>query len=252
MTNRSAEAVKRLDEVAAKTPTSPVAPEFKGELYRAQNNFEGAEAAYRTAIARSPRSWVPYQGLAAAQFAGKKPEEAIATLRAAEPNVDDPEKIDFEIASYVERAGKPDEAIREYESVVRRDPSSDAAANNLAMLLVTYGKDSASLDRAKTLAARFADSSNPTYLDTYGWVLFKHGEAAASVPVLERVVSKVPHAAEALYHLGMAQSQSGSTTQAVDNLTRAVNSGAKFSGLDEAKATLNKLAKLSPDAAPKT
>lgn len=252
MTNRTAEAIKRLDDAAAKTPASAMAPDLKGDLYRQQNNLEGADAAYRTAISRAPRWWVPYQGLAATQFAAKEPEKAIATLRLAETKVDEPEKIQFEIASYVERAGKPDEAIREYESVVRRDPQSDAAANNLAMLLVTYEKDPASLDRAKTIAARFADSSNPTYLDTYGWVLFKHGEAAASVPVLERVVSKAPNAPEALYHLGMAQSQSGSTTQAVDNLTRAVNSGEKFSGLDEAKATLNKLAKLPPDALPKT
>ena len=120
------------------------------------------------------------------------------------------------------------------------------------MLLVTYGKDAASLERAKTLSARFADSSNPSFLDTYGWVLFKRGEAAASVPVLQRVVLRSPGAPVALYHLGMAQSQSGSTTQALDNLTRAVNSGAKFSGLDEARATLDKLGKLTSDASPKT
>jgi hypothetical protein len=50
----------------------------------------------------------------------------------------------------------------------------------------------------------------------------------------------------------MAQSQAGRTAQARDNLTRAVNSGAKFSGLDEAKATLEKLAKLPSSAVSKT
>jgi predicted TIM-barrel fold metal-dependent hydrolase len=82
--------------------------------------------------------------------------------------------------------------------------------------------------------------------------LFKHGEAAASVPILQRVVSQFPGAPIVLYHLGMAQSQSGSSEQAFDNLTRAVNSGAKFTGLDEAKATLDRMAKLKSDAAPKT
>jgi predicted Zn-dependent protease len=120
------------------------------------------------------------------------------------------------------------------------------------MLLVTYKQDPASVERAKSLSARFADSANLSYLDTYGWVLFKHGEAAASVPVLERVVSKAPDAPVALYHLGMAQSQAGSATQALGNLTRAVQSGQKFSGLDEAKATLDKLAKLPSGGAAKT
>jgi predicted Zn-dependent protease len=102
------------------------------------------------------------------------------------------------------------------------------------------------------LTARFAESTNPSFLDTYGWVLFKHGEAAASVPILQKVVSQQPNAPVAFYHLGMAQSQSGAKAQAVDNLNKAVNSGAKFSGLDEAKATLDKLANLTGGAVPKT
>jgi Flp pilus assembly protein TadD len=83
-------------------------------------------------------------------------------------------------------------------------------------------------------------------------VLFKHGEASASASILQRVVSKEPSAPVVLYHLGMAQSESGQSAQARDNLTRAINSGAKFQGLDEAKATLDKLARLDSGAASKT
>jgi hypothetical protein len=50
----------------------------------------------------------------------------------------------------------------------------------------------------------------------------------------------------------MAQSQNGSSAQARDNLSRAVNSGTKFSGLEEAKATLDRLAKLPSGGAAKT
>jgi hypothetical protein len=101
------------------------------------------------------------------------------------------------------------------------------------------------------LSARFANSSNPSYLDTYGWVLFKRGDADGSVPVLTRVVAKVPDAALSRYHLGMAQSLAGDNSGARDNLLRAVNSGTKFAGLDEAKATLDRLGK-SPLAAAST
>ncbi len=249
---RLPEALKRLDDASAKAPTSALAPNLKGELLLAQGNAIEAQAAFRIAIARAPTSWQPYRGLAQAQFAAKDPDGALATLRNAQAAVDEPERAGYEIAVYYERSGKPDDAIKEYGEIMRRNPHSDVAANNLAMLLVTYKKDAASLERAKTLSARFADSSNPSYLDTYGWVLFKRGEAAASVPIFERVVSKVPNAPVALYHLGMAQSQSGSNAQAVDNLSRAVNSGTKFSGLDEAKATLEKLAKLPSVAASKS
>jgi tetratricopeptide (TPR) repeat protein len=250
--NRVPDALKRLDDVTAKDPKNAFAPNIKGEVLMTQKNPEGARDAFNMAIERAPRWFTPYRGLAAAQASAKDPDGGLATLRKAQSAVDQPDQAAVEIASYLERMGKPEDAIREYEAILRRDPQSDLAANNLAMLLVTYGKDAASLERAKSLSARFADSSNPSFLDTYGWVLFKRGEAAASVPVLQRVVLRSPGAPVALYHLGMAQSQSGSTTQALDNLTRAVNSGAKFSGLDEARATLDKLGKLTSDASPKT
>ena len=238
---RLPEAVKRLDDLTAQDPKNAFAPNIKGELLLTQKEFVPAQASFKVAIARAPAWWVPYRGLAAAQFAAQDAEAGLATLRSAESAVNQPDQVGIEIAAYYERAGKPDEAMKEYESIVQRNPQSDVAANNFAMLLVTYGKDAASLDRAKSLASRFADSANPSYLDTYGWVLFKHGDAAASVPVLQRVASAAPNQPVVLYHLGMAQSQSGHVAQALDNLTRAVNSGAKFSGLDEARATLDKL-----------
>ena len=217
-----------------------------------QGHLSEAQDAYKIAIARTPKWWAPYRGVAYTQYAGKDPDAAVATLRKAQAIVDQPDQLATEIALYLERSGKTDEAISEYEAVVRHDPQSEIAANNLAMLLVTYRKDAASVDRAKALTVRFADSANPSYLDTYGWVLFKHGEAAASVPILERVVSKIPDAPVVLYHLGMAQSQAGNNAQALGNLTRAVKSGANFAGLDEAKAALNKLAKVPSNTASKT
>lgn len=238
---RIPDAMKRLDDVTAQDPKNAFAPNIKGEVFLSQKDFPSAEEAFKVAIARAPAWFVPYRGLAAAQFASKDSDAGLATLRSAESAVNQPDQVGIEIASYYERAGKPEEAMKEYDDIVQRNPQSDVAANNLAMLLVTYGKDAASLDRAKSLTSRFADSANPSYLDTYGWVLFKHGDAAASVPVLQRVATVAPDQPVVLYHLGMAQSQSGHTAQALDNLTRAVNSGTKFSGLDEARATLDKL-----------
>ena len=249
---REPEALKRLDSITAQYPKIALALLLKAEVLRAQSKPAESEAAYRLASSRAPKWWMPYRGLAELQFAAKNPEAALATLKNAEPTVDNPDQLGLAIAVYYEAAGKPQDAMHEYDAIIRRNPQSELAVNNLAMLLVTYQKDSTSLDRAKSLSARFANSANPSYLDTYGWVLYKHGEAAASVPVLQRVVSKAPDAPVALYHLGMAQSQSGDISDALGNLTKAVNSGQKFSGFDEAKATLDKLAKLPSPANPKT
>jgi tetratricopeptide (TPR) repeat protein len=251
---RTPEALKRLDDLAARSPESSFALNMKGSLLLADRRAAEAEEAFKLAIARTPKWWMPYRGLAKAQSASKENSAvAIETLRHGESVADQSDSLGEELAALLEHLGRPDEAIAEYEKVIQRYPGSEVAANNLAMLLATYKKDSTSLDRAKALSARFADSANPSFLDTYGWVLYKRGDAAASVPVLIRVVEKAPDQAIARYHLGMAQSQAGDSSDARDNLMRAVNSGARFSGLDEAKATLEKLAKLPLAASsPKT
>jgi tetratricopeptide (TPR) repeat protein len=249
---RLPDAMKRLDQVISAQPGEAFAPEMKGDLLLDQGHVDEAMVAYRLAIQRAPKWWAPYRGLAKVQFAAKSPEAALTTLRDAQPVVDKPDQLALQMALYYESVKRLDDAIREYESAVHTNPQSEVAANNLAMLLVTYKTDAASLDRAKALSARFSDSSNASFLDTYGWVLYKHGEAAASVPVLERVVAKAPDAPVALYHLGMAQSQAGSSTQARENLQRAVNSGTNFAGIDEARATLDKLAGLQAKDTPKS
>ena len=246
---RLPEAIKRLDDSAAAYPASSFALVIKGELLLRNGRAADAKEAFTQGIARTPKWWPPYRGLAAAEVAAKDdPAVVIATLRNATPVVDDSEQLVLLLAAMLERSGKPDDAIGEYETVLHKNPQSEVAANNLAMLLATYRTDPASLDRARDLSARFAHSSNPSYLDTYGWVLYKRGDAANSVPVLTQVVAKVPDAALSRYHLGMAQSAAGDAGDARDNLSRAVNSGAQFTGLDEARATLGKLTK-APTAA---
>jgi tetratricopeptide (TPR) repeat protein len=248
---RLPEAMKRLDDVTAKFPNESLAPTIKGELYLQTGDPAKAKDAFKLAISRTPKWWRPYRGLARAQLLAKEgPAVADATLQNAIPVVEQPEDLQEMLASLLEQQGKPDEAIKQYEAVLKRNPDSDVAVNNLAMLLATYKKDPASLDRAKQLSARFAQSANPSLLDTYGWVLYKHGDAAASVPVLARVVAKAPNAPVARYHLGMAQSSAGDYTDARDNLTRAVNSGAQFSGIDEAKAALARIEKTPSPPAP--
>jgi len=251
---RTPEALKRLDAVAAQFPTVPVALNLKGEVLLSTQHAADAEAAFKSAIERQPKWWVPYRGLAAAQAADHNVDGALATLRDAAAKVQQPQPLQTELANFLEHQGKADDAIQIYDDELRKDPQSDVAANNLAMLLVTYRKDPQSLDRAKALSARFASSSNAVFLDTYGWVLYKRGESAAAVAALQTVVSKTPDSPVSLYHLGMAQASAGQGDAARDNLMRSLKSGKNFSGMDEAKATLEKLATVgaSNSTPPKT
>jgi tetratricopeptide (TPR) repeat protein len=137
--------------------------------------------------------------------------------------------------------GRYEDAIRQYEVLHEHRPHLDLAANNLAMLLVTYRKDQASLDRARELAAPFADSDVGALLDTHGWVLFKRGEVLAALSSLQRASAAAPDSKVILYHLGMAQLRAGQPDKARASLEAALAEGASFTGTDEARLALTQL-----------
>jgi tetratricopeptide (TPR) repeat protein len=246
---RTPEALKRLDEVVARYPQNPVPANIKGELLLSTQRAADAVVAFKTANERAPRWLIPYRNLAIAELADHDSNAAIATLQAGIDKSDGAEELQTDLALLDERLGKPDEAMQVYEAALRRNPKSDVASNNLAMLLVTYRKDSASLERAKELSAHFAASNNPSFLDTYGWVLYKRGDAAAAVSVLQTVLTKTADSPVSLYHLGMAEALAGQPDAARDSLARSLQSGKNFAGMEEAKATLDKLAKGAASAA---
>src|SRR5262249_40917599 len=117
----------------------------------------------------------------------------------------------------------------------------ELAANNLAMLLIEYKKDQASLDRARDLTASFASSKTAAYLDTHGWVRFKRGEFDQALPTLERAAAATPESSVVRFHLGMAQFKAGEREKAIENLEKAIAGNATFMGSEEARLTLAKL-----------
>lgn len=244
-TKRVPEALKRLDDLIARDAERPIAANLKGEVLLTQQRTAEAIAPFKLAIARAPQWPVPYRNLALAELGTHDSKGAVETLRAGIAAVPVPEPLEFDLATVYEKIGRPNDAIDVYEGVLKRHPDSDPVSNNLAMLLVTYKSDRASLDHAKALVARFASSNNPNYLDTYGWVLYKRGEATQAISILQTVLSKADSPVS-LYHLGMAEALAGQTDAARDSLARSLQAGKRFTGMDEAKATLDKLGKGAP------
>jgi predicted Zn-dependent protease len=240
---RIPEALARLDDVAASSPESGIPLNIKGEILMSQKRTAEGIEAFKVAVAREPKSWAGYRNLAFAQAASQDDNAAIATLQGAIGRVTNPEELQTALGMLYQRDGRPDAAIQVYDAALLRNPRADLVANNLAMLLVDTKQDPASLERAKQLAVRFSTSNNPQLLDTYGWVLYKHGEATGAVTALQNASSQAPNLPVLWYHLGMAQLLAGQTAAARDSLAHSLQSGQNFSGMQEAKAALDKLAK---------
>jgi predicted Zn-dependent protease len=117
------------------------------------------------------------------------------------------------------------------------------AANNLAMLLVTYRSDTGSLTQAQKLADQLVSSSQPQMIDTRGWVKFKAGDFHGAESLLQQAVDKAPAAPEMRYHLGMAQLRSGEQQAAEQSLELALKTNSPFAGIDEARSALAQLKK---------
>jgi tetratricopeptide (TPR) repeat protein len=151
-----------------------------------------------------------------------------------------------ELAELYEKQGRVTEAIACYEALYAASNARAVAANNLAMLLVTYRADRASLDRARNLTLGFDRSDNASFLDTLGWVRFKRREYKQAVIALERAADRAPESKIIRYHLGMAQLRNGEREHARSNLESALSGSGNFTGSDEARSALASLKATRP------
>ncbi len=241
--NQPDKALARLNQVLKETPDNFSAYNLMGNVYLFQKQYDPAEAAFRKTMALHPQSIIPYRNLAAVHLVQDDTAGAIQAYKAGLEATAGAPALMFGLASLYEQQGDSDLAIAQYEALLDKEPDSQPAANNLAMMLASTPKgDQESLERAKELAERFKASKNPAYLDTLGWVHYKRGEIDTALPILERAVEKAPKAPVINYHFGMALYSKGNRELARQHLEQALQSKVNFPGVDDAKATLETLA----------
>ena len=239
--NQPARAFERVRTVLALEPNNAIAHNILGELYMATKDTTHAIEELTLAVQFAPNLWLPHRNLALAQIESGDLAAAARTYEEAIPVIGRSPNLVIDLAALYEKQGRIDDAIKEYEGLQRRNPESEVAANNLAMLLVTYRTDQASLDRARDLTASFISSNSGALLDTHGWVRFKRGEMQDAVVALTRAVARAPDSNVIRYHLGMAELQLGQRARARADLEFALSGSADFSGANEARSALKTL-----------
>jgi tetratricopeptide (TPR) repeat protein len=125
------------------------------------------------------------------------------------------------LALTLDGAGRKPEARQVYEASLKIRPDDPVVLNNLAFLLADGGGD---LDDALTKAQR-AKQLLPSLLeisDTLGWIYVKKSQADSAIDIFKELVAKQPTHATYHYHLGMAYSQKGDKTRAIEQLKEAL------------------------------
>jgi tetratricopeptide (TPR) repeat protein len=212
-----------------------------GEMLISAHDYPAATAQLTQAVVLAPRWPRAYYNLARARRAAQDPAGAAGVYEAGLKQVPYDPLLVSGLADLYEQLGRIDDAIGEYEGLLAHRPHVTVAANNLAMLLVTYRTDRRSLDRARDLTADFGSSDNSALLDTSGWVRLKLGDLTDALPALERAADRAPESQVVRYHLAIAELKAGQRDKARANLRTALSGSASFAGSSDARATLNAL-----------
>ncbi len=239
--NRLDQALAAAKEFVSANPQAPIAYMALGEVQAARREPDAAEASYRKWIELNPRAPLGYLRLARLHITARNdPARAVTALEEGRKAIPGNRELTLQLAELYEQTGQVDQAIREYERVLSANPRDDLAANNLAMVLITYKADPANLDRALTLAQRFEHSNNAAFVDTLGWAHYVRGDYAKALPVLQKAVELAPKEPLLQYHLGMAYYRGGNADLAKRHLQEAIAAKVNFPGLDEAKKIVSR------------
>jgi tetratricopeptide (TPR) repeat protein len=161
---------------------------------------------------------------------------AIQSLQKARQTLPDNVIVLSTLALVLDAAGRKPEAAQVYEATIKINPNDGVALNNLAFLMAETGGN---LDEALT-KAQHAKQLLPNLFeisDTLGWIYLKKNLAANAIDIFKELVNKQPDHATYHYHLGMAYSQQGDKSKALEQLKEAL----KYQPTKEEKEKIQQL-----------
>ena len=120
-------------------------------------------------------------------------------------------------------------AFESYDRVLRAKPDNIYVLNNYAYYLSLDNHD---FDKALQMSAKTiqAEPKNPTYLDTYAWILYKLDRYDEALKYMNKVFKYDKNPQGINYeHLGDIQYKLGDTKNAVKNWKKAKKAGGEVS-----------------------
>jgi tetratricopeptide (TPR) repeat protein len=233
---------RRVDEVLQKQPNAAIGYYLRGKLYFSEKKFDLAQTALLKAIDLDPNLSSAYDLLAPAFLYANNPSEALNQMNAVLAKKPDDFRALLVTGMIYSQMKEFNKARDAYEKAIAANPTLVLALNNLAYI---YAEKLNDLKRGSELAqkARSIAPTNPSVLDTLGWITYKQGDYKQAADLLRESIAKSPDNAEIQFHLGMAEYMMGRTDAARAALEKAVGSATDFDGKEEARSRLASLGK---------
>jgi tetratricopeptide (TPR) repeat protein len=191
-----------------------------GGLLEKEKDYEGALAAFNRAKKVSDKNPAVYLATGHILASLGKTEEALKEYEDLLNIQPRSLPANMAIASLLVTRNDNSAAIKYYEAVLQISPNYTPAVNNLAWLLTTVqGGD---LGRALQLAMKAKQSfpDNPQIADTLGWVHLKRKSWPLAIGQFQLALTKSPDDPEILFHLALAQKESGDFASAKETFAK--------------------------------
>jgi len=211
-----------LQQMLKKFPDNAELLVWMGQTKLAQNKPDDASQIFKSAMAKQPKDPNGYSALSELYTRQKNYDGAAEVIQAGLR--EQPDNMNFRLTSAGLQILKGDQnaAMMQYESLLKDQPNSVLAINNLASLILDNRSDKESLERAFVLAEQLKGASLPQFQETYGWAQFKKGDYKTAVKTLEPIEAKMPDSAVVHYHLGMSYAAIGETEKSAEQLKTAL------------------------------
>jgi tetratricopeptide (TPR) repeat protein len=234
------EALARIEARLKESPNDPKVLVLAAETYAQAGDLKRTEAFLKQAIQNGDSSITSYARLASLYVAQKRVDEAVReteAMLAKQPNSVGGHTLMGILAEFQK---KRDVSTRHFARALEIDPTAAVAANNLAWV---YAEQNVNLDQAMQMAqmAKQRLPDDPEVSDTLGWIYLKKGLAGQAIQQLQQSVNTNPKNAMYQFHLGLAYAKAGDEPKARAALAKALAMQPNFTGAEEARKTLDSL-----------
>lgn len=239
MQENTADAMQQFDLFTKANPENPAGYEQMLRIAVSNEDMEKVVEITTEAIRHLPRQPQFYFYLGGAKFQMEQPREALAVFEQGLENAEFPSPLiesDFygQIGDLNYHLGHAEVAFQKYDQALKLNPQNLPVLNNYSYYLSLMRKN---LDKAEQMSGITiqAEPTNPTYLDTYGWVLFVQESYVMAKIYIERAIeySADEPSADVYEHHGDVLFKTGDTEKAIEQWRKAKELGGGSKTLDK-------------------
>jgi tetratricopeptide (TPR) repeat protein len=238
------EALKACEDHKKKVADSPgslaLIEYLEGNVFLAKKDSKAAQERFKKAIEIEPNNPAAYVALAEVYAREKRFDEAIReyeTVIAKNPKY---------LAGYMalgtiyDQKGDGKKAETYYRKALEIKKDFGPAANNLAWNLAEGGGN---IDEALTFAqiAKEQLPNSSAVMDTLGYIYYLKGSYLNAIAEFQDSLARDPENPAINYHMGLAQHKNNDKAKAQDYLNKALQLDPKFKGSDEARRLLKEI-----------